>query len=146
MQLLWVFLDKILKYFLDWFNKKPKLNNSNHRPPFVEEGQIWWCHFGQNIGTEINGKSKDFTRPAIIFTKFSKYAFFVIPTKIKIKNGSWFSSFEFKNTKMTAVLSQTRIIDYRRLQNKIGILDEQDFIKITNDFQNLHAKKITLRG
>ena len=65
-----------LKNFLEWFQLKPKLDNRNHKTPFVSQGQIWWCHLGENIGTEISGKSSQLTRPVIIFKKLSRHTFF----------------------------------------------------------------------
>lgn len=29
------------KNFLGWFELKPKLDNRNHKPPLVEEGNLW---------------------------------------------------------------------------------------------------------
>ena len=69
----------MFKDFLRWFKLKPKLDNRNHKPPLISEGQIWWCHLGENIGTEINGKGKSFTRPVIIFKKLSQFTFLAIP-------------------------------------------------------------------
>lgn len=119
------------KNFLDWFQLKPKLDNLNHKAPFVSEGQIWWCHLGENIGTEISGKSDKFTRPAIIYKKISKYTFLVIPTSTKIKTGSWFVFFTHQNKERVACLHQVRVIDYKRLQTLIGKIDSEDFGKMS---------------
>jgi len=45
-----------IKNFLNWFNLKSQLDQNNHKPPSVSEGQIWWCYLGENIGTEVSGK------------------------------------------------------------------------------------------
>jgi PemK-like, MazF-like toxin of type II toxin-antitoxin system len=136
------------KNFLDWFELKPKLNNLNHKPPFFKEREIWWCHLGENIGTEISGKSQKFTRPVIINTKLSKYTFLGIPTTTQLfdqngneRNGSWYQKIEINDKKMLAVLSQIRIIDYRRLDKVLAEIDPKDFGLIKNAFNRLYYKK-----
>ena len=131
-------MPKFIKNFQDWFSLKPKLDENNHRPPFVSERDLWWAHLGENIGTEISGKSNRYTRPVIVFRKLSNYTFLIIPTSTKIKSGSWFANFVHKNTNMMACLHQIKVIDYRRLQNKIGRIDIKDFKQIKNQFKKLY--------
>lgn len=131
-------MSKFIKNFQDWFSLKPKLDENNHRPPFVSERDLWWAHLGENIGTEISGKSNRYTRPVIVFKKLSNYTFLIIPTSTKIKSGSWFASFAHKNTNMIACLHQIKVIDYRRLQNKIGRIDIKDFKQIKSQFKKLY--------
>lgn len=37
-----------------------------HSVPNFTEGEVWWCSCGENVGIEINGKNKEFTRPVLI--------------------------------------------------------------------------------
>jgi len=127
-----------IKNFQDWFFLKPKLDNNNHKPPFVSERDFWWAHLGENIGTEISGKSNRYTRPVIIFKKLSPHTFLIIPTSTKIKSGSWFVHFIHKELNMVACLHQIRVIDYRRLQNKIGRIDINDTKKIKTQSKKLY--------
>ena len=118
------------KNFLDWFIIKPKLDKSNHQPPLVEEGNIWWCKIGENIGTEISGKGREYTRPVIIYKKLSKFTFMVIPLSTKIKTGSWFVEFTHDKIKTVACLHRIRVVDYRRMNDKLGKIDSADMDKI----------------
>jgi hypothetical protein len=59
----------MLKRFLPWIVLKEDLHNNEHRPPHVSEGDIWWASVGENVGSEINGKSKLFFRPVVILRK-----------------------------------------------------------------------------
>ena len=128
-----------IKNFLEWFALKPELDqNINQIPPLTKEGQIWWCHIGENIGTEVSGKGVSFTRPCIILTKFSKYNFFVVPCSTKNKGGSWFVKFTHNQKEQTALLNQTRCIDSRRLQNRIGQIDDADFKSIQKSLAKLY--------
>ena len=113
----------------------------------VEEGNVWWCRMGENVGVEINGKGKDFTRPVIIHTKFTATSFLVIPMTTKLeyksgdkKEGSWFTSFRHQGVDNLACLSQIRVVDYRRLKNKMGYLDDKDFGRICVAFEKVYCK------
>ncbi len=44
------------KQFYEWIGLKEKIHFSNSRPK-INEGDIWWCGCGENVGVEINGKS-----------------------------------------------------------------------------------------
>ena len=75
---------------------KKKLDEGKHKAPYVSEGDIWWASIGENVGLEIGGKSKLFSRPVIIFRKLAHGFYFVIPTTTKMKSGSWYVSFKNK--------------------------------------------------
>lgn len=127
-----------MKKFLQWIGVKEKLDSNDPKPPFVSEGDIWWVSFGENVGSEINGKSDVFTRPAIILKKLAHGFYCVVPTTSKHKEGSWYVSFQQKNKDTTACLHQVRTIDHRRLFSKLGTLDDSDFQNIKNGFQDLY--------
>ena len=58
--------DMILRVnrFLEWIGLKQKLHQGTQAPPLVSAGDIWWASIGENVGSEINGKSRLFSRPA----------------------------------------------------------------------------------
>src|SRR2546421_8696714 len=66
--------------FLDWIGLKQRLHHGTQSPPLVSAGDIWWASIGENIGSEINGKSRLFSRPVIIFKNLAHGFYFVIPT------------------------------------------------------------------
>ncbi|MFH1170118.1 MAG: type II toxin-antitoxin system PemK/MazF family toxin [Candidatus Vogelbacteria bacterium] len=127
-----------MKKFLEWIGLKEQLHNQKHRPPLVSQGDIWWASVGENIGSEMNGKSKLFSRPVIIFKKLAHDFCFVIPTTTQIKNGTWYVKFRHQEKEMAACLHQARAIDCRRLSSKLGTLDDEDFTRIKNGFHSLY--------
>lgn len=129
-----------MKDFNNWIILKENLDKGVHKPPYVSEGDIWWVSFGENVGSEVGGKSKLFSRPVIIFKKLAHGFYFVIPTTTKIKKGSWYVFFKHKGKEGTASLHQSRAIDYRRLSSKLGTLDYNDFNNIKEGFKNLYLK------
>ena len=41
-------------------------------PLYFREGEIWWAHFGVNIGYEIDDKKANFARPVIVLHKYPR--------------------------------------------------------------------------
>lgn len=127
-----------MKDFNSWLLLKAKLDALLHKAPFVSEGDIWWASVGENIGSEIGGKSSLYSRPVIIYKKLAHGFYFVIPTTSKNKTGTWYVSFEYKEQDMVAYLHQARSIDYRRLSSKLGTIAQADYLKIEQGFKNLY--------
>ena len=98
---------------------KVKLHNKKSLRSF-NEGDVWWCGIGENIGSEICGKGKDFLRPVLVINKLSKYNFIGIPLSSKNHTGTWYVEFEFQNKKQYAVVAQIENISVNRLHHKMG--------------------------
>ena len=113
--------------FFAWIGVKRSLAVREHEPPLMREGDLWWCAVGENVGIEVNGKSRDFTRPVIIVKRFGRFGFLGIPTSTKKRIGTWYVSFTHKEVEETALLSQMRVFSYKRLHAKMGELDGEDF-------------------
>jgi mRNA interferase MazF len=89
----------MFKKFLEWIGLKEKIHNKKSVPLYFNEGEIWWCAVGENIGIEINGKGKLFSRPVFVYKKLSKDGFLGIPLTTQEKKGSWFIEIDFKDKK-----------------------------------------------
>lgn len=129
----------IIKRFLVWLSLKEKIHNNTYKPPLFREGEIWWCSIGENVGSEINGKSNLFSRPVLVYKKLSSNTFLGIPTSSQFKQGSWYVPITFKKDKSIVILSQIRILDYKRLSTKIGHLDSSDFKSVKIGFKKLYS-------
>lgn len=55
--------------YVSWINMKSHLNSIAQKSAgrFVKRGQVYWCHFGLNIGSEM---SKTTPRPAVVVSNF----------------------------------------------------------------------------
>jgi mRNA interferase MazF len=124
-----------LKNFTNWFKLKPELDEKLKSPLF-QEREVWNCHWGCNVGFELDGKNKDFLRPVLVFKKLTQYSFWGIPLTKKLKNGSWYVKSNVKNIEGRFVISQIRIIDSRRLYNKIERVPDQEFLLVKRSFIN----------
>lgn len=128
---------KIIKKFKTWIDLKSKLHNVTAKPPFISEGEVWWCSLGENIGSEINGKSELFSRPVLVFKKLSRENFFGIPMTSQIKNGTWYVKIVVGGKESCAILAQARNLSVKRLSTKLYELDEVDMQKIKTGFNSL---------
>lgn len=124
---------KFLKNFLDWFQLKPKLDNLTQSASFSER-EIWYCHFGVNVGFEIDDKKSEFLRAVLVFKKLSKETFIGIPLTSKAKNGSWYYPSFVDNKNGSYLFSQVKSIDSKRLFSRIERIDSEEFDKIKTAF------------
>jgi len=125
------------KKFTSWNNIKINIEKKKEKIYFKER-EIYWANIGENIGFEQGGKGDDFTRPLLIFKKFSNNIFFGIPLSTKRKNGSFFFEFIFKDNKIsTALLVQAKMYDVKRLDKKIGKISVEDFKRLKIKFNEL---------
>jgi mRNA interferase MazF len=127
-----------MKSFFEWFGLKQRLHDIKHEPPLVSERDIWWASIGENVGSEINGKSALFSRPVIVLKKLSHGFYFVIPTTTQVREGSWYVAFRQQGKDMLACLHQARAIDFRRLSSRLGKVDSDDFKRVKDGFRTLY--------
>ena len=125
--------------FLRWIKIKIELDDLR-RLPSIKEGEIWWCSVGRNVGVEINGKGKVFTRPVLIYKKLSCFGFMGIPLTSKKHVGSWYVEFVFKERTSLAALAQARVFSVSRLHKRMGTISVNDFELIAEGFNRLYLK------
>ena len=128
----------MIKRFEEWITQKKHLHEIK-KPPMFNEGDIWWCAFGENVDIEVNGKGDVFTRPVFIYKKLSRNGFLGIPMTTQIRNGTWYVEISFAGTQQCANLAQCRVLASKRLFGRMGELDERDIQKIKNGFLKLYS-------
>src|SRR3989339_1603568 len=113
-----------------WNVKKKELSNGGR--VYFHKGDIWLASIGKNIGDEEDGKHSSFERPILIVRKFNNNIFLGIPlTSNEEKNGKYYHKL-VSFTGSTAILSQIRLFDAKRLLRHMGRInnDELNEIKI----------------
>lgn len=124
----------------DQWNEVKKSLEVEDRVAYFKQGQLWWCNIGQNLGAEVYGKGIRFTRPVLIFRKLSSRQFLGFPLTGKDHEvGNWYCTFRHAGQVMTAMLYQARVLDKKRLIKRIGQVDDEDFMKITQAFKTLYC-------
>lgn len=127
------------KNYSNWHDLKTTVNNEKVRPKFHPR-EIWFATIGNNIGFEQDGQGKYYLRPVIIIRKFNNEVCLVIPLTKNQKKGIHYYSFSYQEkVTSTAILSQIRLIDSKRLNYKSGYISEKDFILLKEKLKQLIA-------
>lgn len=126
------------KHFPEWLELKQRVHRANKIQRF-NEGDVWWAALGENVGVEINGKSREFSRPVVVYRKLSRDGFLAVPLTSRPHEGSWYVNFEFKEKSEYAALCQIRIVSAARLYKRMGRLTAADFKKIKVGFRKLYC-------
>ncbi len=124
------------KDFDTWNIKKKNTENENGRLYTTRE--IWWCRLGLNIGFEQDGSGEEFLRPCVIVRGFGPKVCMVFPLTTSLNKHPLripLGNVDGKNA--SAILSQVRSIDTRRLVEKIGFLDKEKFDELRKNARNL---------
>lgn len=126
----------MIKDFSAWFLLKGKLNNRKSNL-FFKEREIWWCHIGTNVGDEEDGKTSRFSRPVIIIKKFNNNLFCALPMTTKNKENRYYHQIDFQGRAVSIMLSQIRVLDKKRLTQRLGTLNDNDFITLREKLRKL---------
>jgi mRNA-degrading endonuclease toxin of MazEF toxin-antitoxin module len=121
-----------VKTFVDWIKTKAKLHLLGSDKKYIHEREIWWASFGQNVGSEMNGKNDTFERPVLVFRKISDTTFWALPITSKAKKDIY-SHFIFtnKNGEENAVVwTQIRLLSNKRLIRIAGRLSRGNYKKL----------------
>ena len=115
------------KDFNGW-NEHKKETDSREDVLLYHERDVRWCRLGTNVGFEQDGTGTDYSRPVLILRAFSRSVCLIIPLTTSIKQNPYHVSVGIiGNRPAFAIISQLRLIDTKRLDQKITILDKNIF-------------------
>lgn len=117
------------KDFDEW-NEIKKITNELNSSVKIKTGEIRWCRFGLNIGNEIIGKGETFHRPVLILKKFSGDVFLGLPITSKDHIGDWYCQTTHGDITQTIILNQARMLDKKRLEEKMYEISELELERI----------------
>ncbi len=124
------------KDFSKWSELKKKLHQRVNLPTFKQR-EVWWCSLGVNIGCEEDGKNEFFNRPILIVKKFNNSLFFGIPLSSKMKENKYYFPVHLCGRSGSILLSQIRVLEGKRLTNKIGTITKDQFDNIRERIKNM---------
>ena len=126
-----------MKKEFDKWNEKKKLTHTE-KPRLYTVREIWWCRLGVNIGTEQDGGGSNFLRPAVILRGFGPDACLVVPLTTSLhEHPLRIDVGMIDGRSARANLSQIRVVDTRRLVEKIGFIDKAVFQKLKKTARSL---------
>jgi mRNA interferase MazF len=124
------------KDFDRWNNLKKRIENTN-LAVFANKREIWWCHLGINVGSEVCGKNDPFERPVLVLKVFTNNLILVAPLSSKHKETK--NHIEIRVGEHTSYLMVEHIktISTKRLSRKISKVDAETFAEIYRKYKEL---------
>lgn len=139
------------KSFVNWIARKVELNHlsSNAKARQVLRGEVYWCEFGLNVGSEM---SKETPRPAVVIqnnsgNKFSSNTI-VIPITHDSGSGPYLVPIQTQYKYDRSILldgkantSNVICVSKARLGGYITVLPQSDIRKIDESLSNMTGLK-----
>ena len=129
-------MKKHLRSLFDlWNTMKKQLCDRENNHCHIKPREIWFVKMGLNIGNEQNGKT-EFNRPVLVIKKVGNMFFTIAMTSKGKKKNMFYHHFNnvhyiqkhvFYIDKSFGILSQARSLDQKRFEEKIGIVDKDEF-------------------
>jgi mRNA interferase MazF len=121
---------KTMKNF-DLWNEEKKTLDRRDVVPHAHPRELWWCSLGVNVGSEQNGTDIRYWRPVLVLSVFSAHTCLVVP----LTSSSSIHQYRIplgmiEGRYATALLTQIRVIDTKRLVKYIEYLDPEKFEEI----------------
>lgn len=117
-----------------WNFSKKELDKKQSSQRY-RKGEIRWAALGVNLGSEIDGKGKEFLRPVLILEKTSPDLYFVIPMSTKIRDILGYRVFDLKDKKVSICLHQAKTISEKRIFSRIEKVNENKLLEIKEQFK-----------
>ena len=125
------------KDFDQWNINKKQLHAEAENKLYHKQ-EVWWCSLGVNVGFEQDGVGSDHQRPVLIMRGFSKQVCLVVPLTTSTKENPYHVSLgDVSGRQAFAIISQIRLIDTKRLINKIGFVSHDIFETIRKAIRGL---------
>lgn len=117
----------MIKDFDKW-NENKKLIHYERNNKQYHARDVWWCLLGVNIGREQDGRGEEYQRPVLILKGLSASTCLVIPlTSSTGKHPMRIPIGSVDGKEASVIISQIRVIDTKRLFEKVCSLNEGMF-------------------
>lgn len=117
------------KDFDKWNILKKSIEDTNLEI-FANQREIWWCHIGINVGSEVCGKNNPFERPVLILKVFTKNLVLVAPLSSKKKETENHIEVRVGKNVSYLMVEHIKTISTKRLSRKISKMDKTVFFEI----------------
>jgi mRNA interferase MazF len=114
------------KDFRKWSVLKKQIHETDEHV-FAHPREFWWCSMGLNIGAETDGKNENFERPVIVMKVYNRETLLVLPITSKQKDDQFHYKIQTSHKIICAKLTQSRVINSKRLLRKVDVLGEAEF-------------------
>lgn len=120
------------KDYRKWMEVKRNLDVSSENI-YVRAAEIRWVAIGVNVGSEIDGKGKSFTRPCLVLHVIGNSLALVVPfTSQKKANKQFYHHVELEHFDSYLCLSQMRVVSQQRIFKRIKKVPAQQFVDLSS--------------
>lgn len=122
----------------DPWNTLKKDVHSRSFTPLYNTREVWWANLGLNVGFEQDGTGGNYKRPVLVIRGLSPNVCIIVPLTTSSKRDRFYiDAGEVDGKAAAAIISQIRLVDTRRLVEKIGTLDRIHFETIRKAARDL---------
>lgn len=115
----------------DAWNQHKKDIDTKGETKLYHQREVWWCSLGVNIGSEQDGAGVEYQRPVLIVKGLSARTCLVLPLTTSPKQHPMRAPVGVIDGKQaSAILSQIRVIDIKRLVEKVSFIEKEIFEQI----------------
>lgn len=129
-------MDKYQKDFVGWAKVAEEVEKRKRRSE-VKVGAIYWANIGENIGSELVGKGRDFARPVLILAQFNFRMVLVIPITSRIHDQRGYHEIVVAGKLERLALEQVRPIDVLRIGDFLDEVAPGELEKIRKHWMKL---------
>lgn len=127
-----------MKKNFDLWNRRKKEIHSFGTYAFYHPREVWWCVLGVNVGFEQDGKGIGNQRPVLIIKGFSLFTCLIVPLTTSLKNNPYQVPAGFiAGKEAQAIISQIRLIDTKRLVEKMETVKQDTFDSIRKSIKDM---------
>ena len=121
----------------DGWSKVKKQTDTDKRELYCHPREVWRCRLGVNVGFEQDGGVEGYKRPVLVLRSFGQVCIVVPLTTSHKRNTFYIDAGIVDDRQAAAIISQIRLIDVRRLIERVGMLDVQRFATIRKATRDL---------
>lgn len=120
----------------NWNKIKIDLSQKSFQQYFYVR-EVWFVSIGKNLGYEEDGKNEMYERPVLIYKKFNNDIFWGIPLTSSFKEGDYYFVLDNNGIKSSALLSQLRLFDAKRLLRRVRKINPEEFKRLRQKMKGL---------
>ncbi len=126
-----------LKDFSNWSKNKIPINDgvSNN---LARPREVRWAAIGVNVGSEIDGKNENFTRPVYIVSNAGADTCLVIPMSSKLKDIPGYYKIEIGGKEVSMCIHQIKVISKKRIFDRIENLSSKKHLEIVSKIRDYY--------
>jgi mRNA interferase MazF len=73
----------------------------------------------------------------LVVKKYNRHIFFGVPLTTKLKDNPYYLEIILQKKNISVLISQTRSFSTKRMSNKLGELDQEEYLKVLKSIEDM---------